>query len=574
MKKRIISMLLLVVMLLGMLPTAAFAADSVEEALGEIDIYNGGVRMSYLSINGINRELIYTYYNYIDRNGQTREIPAYCVNPNIKGVPQTVSEGESIKYLAEERGSDPKVVGIVANGYPTRSLSELGVENKYHAYYATKAALWCYLLPNWDINNLKVNPSLTGVELQRAQQILAAAKDIYRRGTSWTKVLTPGIVTEVDQDVAYPVTVDGENYYQQIFTVTSETWVCDYIINVAFSDPSAVPPGTKIVDMNNREITQVKTEGTGNGYSGKFKVLYPADSIDGETGSVQLSIKTNVYKYGVYYAVCAEKDQYGNLQNYMVDTDPTIPLNMTAYSSYTSDPDDDPAETSLKIIKLEEGTEIPLRGAIFEVVDPKGATVGTFATNSRGEIVIPLSLAGNYTVYERTAPSGYLLSEEPAKNVQVVYGEQATLTFENAPYGSLEVRKYSDTGMALSGAVIQIQHIESGATYTEETGSAGVAIFNEIQPGAYRITEIESPDGYIKDETVYTQTVVAGDLVSVSIVNEEKPGLRILKYDSKTKEALPDITFEVYKDAELLGQYQTDQFGEILLTDLEPGTYT
>ena len=42
-------MLLLVVMLLGMLPTAAFAADSVEEALGEIDIYNGGVRMSYLS---------------------------------------------------------------------------------------------------------------------------------------------------------------------------------------------------------------------------------------------------------------------------------------------------------------------------------------------------------------------------------------------------------------------------------------------------------------------------------------------------------------------------------------------
>ncbi len=66
------------------------------------------------------------------------------------------------------------------------------------------------------------------------------------------------------------------------------------------------------------------------------------------------------------------------------------------------------------------------------------------------------------------------------------------------PYGSLEVRKYSDTGMALSGAVIQIQHIESGATYTEETGSAGVAIFNEIQPGAYRITEIESPDGYIK----------------------------------------------------------------------------
>ena len=87
MKKRILSMLLAVVMLLGMFPGVASAADSVEEALGEVDIYNGGQKLSYLSINGRVRELIYTYYNYVDRNGNTKEIPAYCVNPNTKGVP-------------------------------------------------------------------------------------------------------------------------------------------------------------------------------------------------------------------------------------------------------------------------------------------------------------------------------------------------------------------------------------------------------------------------------------------------------------------------------------------------------
>ena len=110
MKKRILSMLLAVVMLLGMFPGVASAADSVEEALGEVDIYNGGQKLSYLSINGRVRTLIYTYYNYVDRNGNTKEIPAYCVNPNIVGVPQTVAEGESIKYMAEEIGSDPKVI--------------------------------------------------------------------------------------------------------------------------------------------------------------------------------------------------------------------------------------------------------------------------------------------------------------------------------------------------------------------------------------------------------------------------------------------------------------------------------
>lgn len=78
MKKRILSMLLAVVMLLGMFPGVASAAESVEEALGEVDIYNGGQKLSYLSINGRVRELIYTYYNYVDRNGNTMEIPAYA----------------------------------------------------------------------------------------------------------------------------------------------------------------------------------------------------------------------------------------------------------------------------------------------------------------------------------------------------------------------------------------------------------------------------------------------------------------------------------------------------------------
>jgi len=573
MKTRVMSMLLAVIMIFGMIPGTALAASSVEEALGEVDIYDGGVELSYLSINGRVRELIYTYYNYVNRNGQTKEIPAYCVNPNTKGVPQTVAEGESIKYLAEEIGSDPKVVGIIANGYPHRGLGELKLENKYQAYYATKMALWCYLLSHWDINNLKVNPNLTGVELERANKILAATKDIYRRGTAWTKVLAPNVTTEADQEVAYPVTVNGQEYLQQIFTVTSETWVCDYTINVGFTDPSAVPSGTKIVDMDNKEINVITTEATGNGYAGKFKVLYPVGSVEGHSGSIQLSLRTNVYKYAIYYAVCAEVDKYGTLQNYMVDTDPTTPLSLSTYSNYTDSPEEEITETSLKILKYEEGTTIPLKGAMFEVVDPEGATVGSFATNSKGQIVIPLTLAGNYTVYEREAPNGYLLSDQPAKNVRVDYGEQATLTFENAPYGTLMVRKYSDTGMQLSGAVVKIEHIESGASYTGETNYSGVAIFDEIEPGAYRIQEIAAPSGYVMNDEVFTATVVSGDTVEVPIVNEEKPGLRIIKYDSKTQEALPNVSFEVFHDTQSLGTFKTDEFGEILLTDLDPGTY-
>ena len=572
MKKRLISMLLALLVAMGLLPTAAFAASTPEDALGEVHIYNGEVEMSYLSINGRIRSQIYTYYSYDNGSGSTREIPAYCVNPNTVGVPQTVGVGESIEYLADEKASDPKVVGIVANGYPTRSLTELGLENKYQGYYATKMALWCYLISDWDINNLKVNPTLTGVELQRAQKILAAAKDIYARGTAWNEMLSPEVSCTPDRDTAYEVTIDGKQYKQQVFTFWSKTWVCDYAVNVSFSDPSLVPEGTRIVDMNNQDITTITTKGTGDGYAGKFKVLYPLESVQGETGSVQLSFSTNVYKYAVFFAICQEKDEYGELQNYVVDTDPTTTMRLSAYSNY-SDGTTIEYETGLRILKYETGTEIPISGALFEVIGPDGDSVGTFVTNGDGRIEIPLKKSGNYTVVEREAPQHYMISEEPAQNVTVVYDEVAEVTFFNDPYGTLRIEKKSNTGMNLPGAVITVEHIESGQTFTATTSSAGVAIFDAIPLGAYRIQEKTAPVGWQLDDTVYTATVVAGETTTIPIINEELPGLRIIKYDRKNMVAMPNVTFAVYRDGKFLGNFKTDQFGEILLTNVEPGTY-
>ena len=573
MKKRLVSMLLALVMVLGMLPVTASAASSEEEALGEVNIYNGEQKLSYLSINGRIRELIYTYFNHVDANGRTKEIPAYCVNPNIYGVPQTVGPGESIKYIAKEKGSDPKVMGIIANGYPTRGLSELKLENKYHAYYATKMALWCYLLPNWNINNLKVNPNLTGAELQRAQAILAAAKDIYVRGTAWNKIYSPRVTAAPDRDTAYAVTVDGQQYKQQVFTVHSDTWVCNYAIRVAFSDPASVPAGARIVDMNNKDITTITTSGTGDGYGGKFKVLYPAAAVAGKTGSVQLSFTTDVYKYAVFYAVCAEQNKYGQLQNYMCDTDPTVTMRLSAYSNFSDGEKPEAPDTGLKLIKLEKGTDTPLSGAIFEVVDPDGATVGTFATGSDGTVTIPLTLAGNYTVYERVAPLDHLLSDTPAQNIRVEYGKVAELTCWNEPYGTLRIEKLSDTGAHLPGAMVQIKHIESSVTYTAETNFAGYAIFDNIKPGAYEIKEITAPTGWLKDNATYTASVATGETTAFSLVNKELPGLRIIKYDRKNMVAMANVTFEIYRDSVSLGKFRTDEFGEILLTDAAPGTY-
>ncbi|MDB7954137.1 SpaA isopeptide-forming pilin-related protein [Flavonifractor plautii] len=580
--KRIISLMLTLAVALSLLVLPAGAASTPEEALGEVNIYSGGYSMNYLAVNGRVQTQSYTYFLYRNSTGETQEIPAYCVNPDQYGVPQTVPEGESIRYLAEEKASDPKVVGLVANMYPHRSLAELGLTNKYQAFYAGKIALWCYLIPEWDISDVTVAPGLTGPEREIGESILNAAVKIYTQGTTWTSVAEPQLTTSPDQEAAYPVTIDGAAYRQQVFTVISPTWVDGQAVNVSFQDGTDVPEGTRIVDENNQDITQVKVSNTGDGYKGTFKVLYPEDSIAGQSGSVQLSLSADVYQYVVFYALCQEVDQYGNLQSYLCDTDPKVSLLRNAISNYSdtdepNDPDEPtppPSETALKITKYEAGTTVTLSGATFEVVGPDGDTIGIYTTPESGSITIPLTEVGNYTIYERVPPEYHLLDEEPVKQVTVKYGETAEVDFENEPYGDLRIEKIdASTRASLAGARIQVKHIESGATYTGTTGTGGSYTFTELKPGAYEIRELSAPEGWERDPQTYTTTVVAGDCVTYTLKNEALPGLKIIKYDRESHETMSGVTFRIWRDGELLGDYETDALGEILLTDCRPGTY-
>lgn len=580
--KRIISLMLTLAVALSLLILPAGAASTPEEALGEVNIYSGGYSMNYLAVNGRVQTQSYTYFLYRNSVGETQEIPAYCVTPDQYGVPQTVPEGESIRYLAEEKASDSKVVGLVANMYPHRSLAELGLTNKYQAFYAGKIALWCYLIPEWDISDVTVAPGLTGPEREIGESILNAAVKIYTQGTTWTSVAEPQLTTSPDQEAAYPVTIDGAAYRQQVFTVTSPTWVDGQAVNVSFQDGTDVPEGARIVDENNQDITQVKVSNTGDGYKGTFKVLYPEDCVAGQSGSVQLSLSADVYQYVVFYALCQEVDQYGNLQSYLCDTDPKVSLLRNAISNYsdTDEPDDPdeptppPSETALKITKYEAGTTVTLSGATFEVVGPDGDTIGVYTTPESGSITIPLVEVGNYTIYERVPPEYHLMDEEPVKQVTVKYGEVAEVAFENEPYGDLRIEKIDGaTGASLAGARIQIKHIESGATYTGTTGTGGSYTFTELKPGAYEIRELSAPEGWQRDPQTYTTTVVAGDCVTYTLKNEALPGLKIIKYDRESHETMSGVTFRIWWDGELLGDYETDALGEILLTNCVPGTY-
>ena len=464
------------------------------------------------------------------------------------------------------------------------TLNDLGLQSVKEAYYATKTAVWVYLLGNWTISGLGINPNLSGADKEAAQRVLQATKTIYQRGMYWNETYIPKMTATPDRSTAYAATINGEECYQQIFTIDSNTWA---LTPVTLALEEGAPAGTKIMSMDNDEISQIilSTERTsGAGYQAKVKVVYPKSAIEGETGTCQLVLNATVVEYKLFYAHTLEADKYGNLQNYILDTDPNTPVTATAISSYSSEPDtpDDPEdpgdptpeESTLKIIKLEKGTEKPLAGAEFRVFYPNGSVYGVFSTDNTGTITLPINVFGNYTVTETVPPQYHLLPEHTTQNVIVTALQGGVLTFYDEPYGNLRVHKISDTGDNLDGVTITIKNLETGETRTAKTAAGGVAEFTELKPGGYEVKETAGIAGYVVDvEATKTATVVTGQTSEVTFVNREKPGLKIIKYDRKTLRTMSDVSFKVWKDGELLGTYPTDALGEILIPDLEPGTY-
>ena len=129
MKKRLISLFLVFVTLLGILPITTLAAPTLEEAMADVSIYGKYEPLTWLTMNGSVKTQRYTYYRYRSlETGQIKEIPAYCVDPYLQGVPVKVPDGTSIRYGANETITDYKLMGIIGSGYPHQSLGALGLQ--------------------------------------------------------------------------------------------------------------------------------------------------------------------------------------------------------------------------------------------------------------------------------------------------------------------------------------------------------------------------------------------------------------------------------------------------------------
>ena len=208
---------------------------------------------------------------------------------------------------------------------------------------------------------------------------------------------------------------------------------------------------------------------------------------------------------------------------------------------------------------------VTLANAEFKITYADGTLIGDsngiFRTDEHGEIRIPgLKPGKSVIVTETKAPDGYIIDTQ-SQTVQIKEGRTVSLTFKNQPKGKLIIQKRdSATGQPLPGAEFRVttaagcevglDGVIGSSTLTQNgiftTDGQGEITITNLAPGAYVLTEIKAPTGYVMDRAS-TNVVIGknGDTQTVIVKNSKAGTLVIDKRDSLTGKPLQGVTFKV-----------------------------
>ena len=214
-----------------------------------------------------------------------------------------------------------------------------------------------------------------------------------------------------------------------------------------------------------------------------------------------------------------------------------------------------------------------------------GAVVATLTTDENGEASIEDLPLGKYQVVEIEAPKGFVLCEEPFP-VELTYKDDHT----DVVYGNADsVNERVKTKLSVIKTDGVTKNPVEGATYgvfakedildvngevavksdtmvdTAVTTASGQAIFAADLPLAnYYVKEVESPEGYVMDDTVYDVDFTYKDpltaVLEKEITVEETPIIvEVSKTDITTGKELKGATLEVIdSDGEVYASWVTD----------------
>lgn len=128
MRKIVILSLILILILSAFYNCCAFE-------IGKKDIVSIGTCETYFKYKGKPNHVEFVIY---ENNG--KQYPAYCLNPELNGIGTGGVGNYSVNVY--EKLKNVNAWRAIVNGFPYKTLAELGVQSKEEAFTATKAAVY------------------------------------------------------------------------------------------------------------------------------------------------------------------------------------------------------------------------------------------------------------------------------------------------------------------------------------------------------------------------------------------------------------------------------------------------
>ena len=382
-KLKIMTVTLLIIILnFAILVNTVQAVDG-----GSINIYTKGYFKRIIRYNGI---VVKTAHAVYEENG--KEYPVYCLNKDLHGVGDYIAT-----YDVTNQGkiTDLNLWRVIINGYPYKSIEQLGVIDEGEAYTATKQAIYCY------IYNREAN-EYTGVG-DAGNRVINAMNRILENAKNSNETFENHTL-EILQNDKWQV---ENNCISKQYEVKSSINISKFIVNLENK-----PNGCKITNLENQEKSEFNS-------SEKFKISIPIKNLE-KSGEFKIKIKTQMETKPIFLGKAPSED----LQDYALTAFSYEDVEGELIQKYGKN------ETQIIIEKQDSETEEKLKGAKFEILNGDKKVIRVVETNKDGQIILNQIMPGTYYIREIKAPEGYEADGELQK-IEINMNEVRTLRIEN-----------------------------------------------------------------------------------------------------------------------------------------------
>ena len=235
----------------------------------------------------------------------------------------------------------------------------------------------------------------------------------------------------------------------------------------------------------------------------------------------------------------------------------------------------------MKIIKRDAMSGKPIAGTVFSIKSVTGSYSTSVTTGTDGSATLSAIPAGVYVVREESVPEPYIVTNAE-QTVALRPGKTSEVTFVDYEKPGLEiVKKNIANGEPIEGVTYRIEQIDGSFSTSATTDNHGRIFLDSVPVGTFKVTEINVPNHVILSEIPQEVALKPGETSTVTFFNALKPSLEIRKVDSVTGDPVKGAKFQIWYGSnhtdtgELndLGTYFSDASGKIILPEIKDGWY-